>query len=163
MPTKQLLLVGFAALALAGCGTTGGGFTDNSDGSYTVAAQHGSLDGSWPRAERDATTLAYGLCARQQAVPVVAAVWRTGVYGFTPQRVELTFRCSRAAAQQAQGQPPPRSTADARAPRYGCSETGSCYGDISPTTGQPRTEYVQGYTRRDGRYVGSYYRSRGRR
>jgi hypothetical protein len=40
-----------------------------------------------------------------------------------------------------------------------CSETGSCYGDISPRTGLPKTIYVPGYTRSDGTHVGSYYRS----
>jgi hypothetical protein len=45
------------------------------------------------------------------------------------------------------------------APSPVCSETGSCYGDISPRTGLPRTIFVPGYFRRDGTYVGSYYRS----
>jgi len=45
------------------------------------------------------------------------------------------------------------------APVYGCSETGSCYGDISTTTGLPKTTYVHGYFRSNGTYVGSYYRS----
>jgi hypothetical protein len=40
-----------------------------------------------------------------------------------------------------------------------CSETGSCYGDISDITGLPRTNYVNGYYRSDGTHVGSYYRS----
>jgi len=44
-------------------------------------------------------------------------------------------------------------------PARGCSETGSCYGDISNITGLPKTTYVNGYYRRDGTYVGSYYRS----
>jgi hypothetical protein len=41
----------------------------------------------------------------------------------------------------------------------GCSESGSCYGDISNVTGLPKTDYVRGYFRSDGVYVGSYYRS----
>jgi hypothetical protein len=44
-----------------------------------------------------------------------------------------------------------------------CGENGSCYGDISTLTGRPKTSYVRGYTRRDGTYVRSHYRSRGRR
>ncbi len=47
--------------------------------------------------------------------------------------------------------------------RAGCGENGSCYGDISAATGRPRTVYVRGYTRRDGTYVRSHYRSRPRR
>ena len=44
----------------------------------------------------------------------------------------------------------------------GCGENGSCYGDISTLTGRPKTSYVRGYTRRDGTYVRSHYRSRRR-
>jgi hypothetical protein len=46
---------------------------------------------------------------------------------------------------------------------HGCSESGSCYGDISTLTGRPKTTYVRGYFRRNGTYVRSYYRGRGRR
>lgn len=52
--------------------------------------------------------------------------------------------------------PPP---APSPPPRYGCSESGSCYGDISPATGRPKTVYVPGYFRSDGKYVRGYYRS----
>ena len=40
-----------------------------------------------------------------------------------------------------------------------CAENGSCYGDISTTTGRPKTVYVSGYYRKDGTYVRSHYRS----
>ena len=40
-----------------------------------------------------------------------------------------------------------------------CSETGSCYGQISDATGLPRDTFVHAYTRADGTHVGSYYRS----
>jgi hypothetical protein len=36
---------------------------------------------------------------------------------------------------------------------------GDCYGQTSPTTGLPRTQYVQPYVRKDGTVVGGYYRS----
>lgn len=45
------------------------------------------------------------------------------------------------------------------APNPACSESGSCYGDISPATGRPKTIYVPGYYRSDGTYVRGYYRS----
>ena len=51
---------------------------------------------------------------------------------------------------------PPAGTA---APRYGCSESGSCYGDISPATGRPKTVYVPGHYKSNGKYVRGYYRS----
>jgi hypothetical protein len=41
----------------------------------------------------------------------------------------------------------------------GCNPPGLGCGEISRTTGLPRTEYVSGYTRPDGTYVRSYYRS----
>ncbi len=40
-----------------------------------------------------------------------------------------------------------------------CAENGSCYGDISTTTGRPKTVHVDGYYRSDGTYVRGYYRS----
>lgn len=40
-----------------------------------------------------------------------------------------------------------------------CAENGSCYGDISNITGQPKTTAVQGYYRKDGTYVRGHYRS----
>lgn len=39
------------------------------------------------------------------------------------------------------------------------AENGSYYGEISERTGLPRTNYVNGYYRRNGTYVQSYYRS----
>jgi len=42
----------------------------------------------------------------------------------------------------------------------GCSESGSCLGDISAATGRPKTVYVGGYYRKNGTYVRGYYRSK---
>jgi hypothetical protein len=39
------------------------------------------------------------------------------------------------------------------------AENGSYYGEISETTGRPKTVYVRGYYRKDGTYVRSHYRS----
>jgi hypothetical protein len=44
--------------------------------------------------------------------------------------------------------------------RPSCAENGSCYGDISATTGRAKTTYVNGYTRKDGTYVRGHYRSK---
>jgi hypothetical protein len=57
----------------------------------------------------------------------------------------------------------PPSTAPAASANQGspvCSESGSCYGDISERTGLPKTSYVHGYFRKDGTYVRGYYRSK---
>lgn len=48
-------------------------------------------------------------------------------------------------------------------PSYGCAENGSCYGDISSSTGRPKTVSVSGYHRKDGTYVRGHYRSRPRK
>lgn len=48
-------------------------------------------------------------------------------------------------------------------PRYGCSESGSCYGEISPATGKPKTVHVPGYFRKDGTYVRGHYKSKSNR
>lgn len=47
------------------------------------------------------------------------------------------------------------------APAYkpSVAENGSVYGEISERTGRPKTVYVRSYTRRDGTYVRSYWRS----
>ena len=55
---------------------------------------------------------------------------------------------------------PPRIELPER-PRVG--ENGSYYGEISERTGRPKTVYVQSYTRRDGTYVRSHFRSSPRR
>ena len=44
----------------------------------------------------------------------------------------------------------------------GCAENGSCYGDMSQTTGLSKTTHVRGYYRKDGTYVRGHYRSRRR-
>lgn len=40
----------------------------------------------------------------------------------------------------------------------GCAENGSCYGDISTSTGNQKTIHVEGYSRDDGTYVRGYFR-----
>jgi len=38
-----------------------------------------------------------------------------------------------------------------------CTENGSCYGDISTTTGRPKTAYLKGYYKKYGSYIRGYY------
>jgi hypothetical protein len=55
---------------------------------------------------------------------------------------------------------PPYSSQYDTYPNYSSSCSGySCYGQPSEVTGQPRTNYVSGYTRSDGTYVDPYFRS----
>lgn len=42
------------------------------------------------------------------------------------------------------------------------AENGSYYGEISKTTGNPKTVHVNGYYRKDGTYVRGHYRSKGK-
>jgi hypothetical protein len=51
------------------------------------------------------------------------------------------------------------ATSGSYSPTPSCSESGSCYGDISNVTGLPKTTYVHGYFRKNGTYVRGYYRS----
>ena len=46
-----------------------------------------------------------------------------------------------------------------RSTPYRVAENGSYYGETSATTGRPKTVFVNGYYRKDGTYVRSYYRS----
>lgn len=46
------------------------------------------------------------------------------------------------------------------APRYGCAENGTCYGEISPSTGKAKTVHVPGYFKKDGTYVRGHYKSK---
>ena len=60
-----------------------------------------------------------------------------------------------------QGPPPTyQAPAHALSPDWAATcPNGSCYGDTSPVTGQPKTTYVRPYDRKDGTHVGGYYRS----
>ena len=90
---KRAVQIGLLSLGLAGCGTTGVSYDGN--GTYTVAAEHGSLDGSWGRAEQEARSQALAVCAGQQSTPQIVTTERSGILGVTPQRIVLTFTCHR--------------------------------------------------------------------
>ncbi|MEY3623606.1 MAG: hypothetical protein RLZZ407_1165 [Pseudomonadota bacterium] len=54
----------------------------------------------------------------------------------------------------------PATTAPNSSSLGACAENGSCYGDVSTTTGRAKTVPVQGYYRKDGTYVRGHYRSK---
>jgi hypothetical protein len=56
----------------------------------------------------------------------------------------------------------PKTIAPSLVPEW-CAENGSCYGDISTATGQPKTVAVQSYYRHDGTYVRGHFRGAPRR
>jgi molybdate-binding protein len=53
----------------------------------------------------------------------------------------------------------PRAPPDSINSNVLIAENGSSYGEISEDTGRPKTVYVNGYTRQDGTYVKSHFRS----
>ena len=49
---------------------------------------------------------------------------------------------------------------DKQSRKPNCSESGSCYSEISSATGHPKTVFVGEYYRKNGTYVRGYYRSK---
>lgn len=87
------LCLALLAPLLIGCGSTP--VRTNADGTYSVAAQYGSVNGSWDRASRQANEKAVSFCNERSQGVVVLSETQDGVYGFTPQRKELRFSCSK--------------------------------------------------------------------
>jgi len=90
MKTNILLIV-FVALLVVGCGTTD--VVKKTDDTYMVSAQYGSMNGSWDRAMLEAIDKAKVYCDGRKEKMVLVEERREGVYGFSPQRVDITFRC----------------------------------------------------------------------
>lgn len=92
---RTRILTGAASLCLAlvaaGCGTTR--VTVLSQSTYSVSAQYGSLNGSWARAREDAVAKAQEFCAAKKQTYALIKEQQSGVLGFTPQRVDITFTC----------------------------------------------------------------------
>lgn len=87
------------------------------------------------------------------ALPVAAPIDEQATTGGEPEQI-------RSVAMAPSGPAPVLVPPLPAVPNVACAENGSCYGDISPTTGAPKTVAVQGYYRRDGTYVRGHYRSR---
>jgi hypothetical protein len=105
---------------------------------------------------------AYSIAQRPVAVAAAAATQRPPVSATAAPAARTatatpSVRPTVAAAIPA----PPVVRAQATLPSvsYACSPPGLGCGETSRTTGLPRTQYVSGYTRRDGTYVRPYYRS----
>jgi hypothetical protein len=87
---RQYLLL-LAVVMLVGCGTTD--VIKRADDTYTVSSQYGSLNGSWDRAAKDAMDKAVAFCDGRRERILVVKELRDGVYGFSPQRVDIIFKC----------------------------------------------------------------------
>ena len=86
---RNLVLLAF--VMLGGCGTTD--VIKRVDDTYTVSSQYGSLNGSWDRAAKDAMDKAIVFCDGRREKILVVKELRDGVYGFSPQRVDIFFKC----------------------------------------------------------------------
>ena len=88
---KRYLTI-FALVMLAACGTTD--VIKKIDDAYTVSAQYGSLNGSWDRAAKDAMDKAIVFCEERREKIIIINESRDGIYGISPQRVDIVFKCS---------------------------------------------------------------------
>jgi hypothetical protein len=81
-----------AVLILSGCGATE--IMKNVDDTYKVAAQYGSVNGSWDRASQEANQKALVYCQGMGKKLVLIDERREGVWGMSPQRAEVKFKCT---------------------------------------------------------------------
>ena len=79
------------SVMLSGCGSTE--IMKNVDETYTVAAQYGSANGSWDRASKEASEKALVYCEGKGQKLAVLNERREGIWGISPQRAEIKFRC----------------------------------------------------------------------
>lgn len=88
---NRTALITASAVLLAGCGTTS--VVETSQSVYTVSAQYGSLNGSWDRAQLEAIAKAKDFCASRKDTYSFISEQRSGVWGYSPQRSQITFSC----------------------------------------------------------------------
>lgn len=100
----------FAAVLVSGCGTTD--ITKNVDDTLKVSAQYGSIIGSWDRASQDANEKALIYCQGMGKRLILIEERRDGIWGISPQRAEVKFRCSSEA--DSTGTPKKPSSLEAR-------------------------------------------------
>ena len=86
----SILAVAFP-LALSACGT--GEVKQTSPSTFVVSAQYGSMNGSWARAQQEATEKAMKYCAAKSQQFVLIEEKREGILGVSPQSSTITFSC----------------------------------------------------------------------
>ena len=92
---KQILLISLAVL-LTACGTSE--VIKKTDSTYYVTSQYGSVNGSWDRALKESMDKATVYCDGKNEKMVIVSERRDGIYGFSPQRVDIEFRCESTSA-----------------------------------------------------------------
>lgn len=110
-------------------------------------SQGGSFEGEWLHDKRHGIGIERGKDGRV----IISGYWSNNVYS-RPLDTQ--------SSSSPKALPSPRAAPIAPA-LGGCAENGSCYGDISSLTGNPKTIRVDGYYRSDGTYVRGHYRSKG--
>ncbi len=88
---KNFPVVTLVVLLFSGCGTTE--VMRNLDDTYKVSAQYGSMNGSWDRASQDANQRALLYCEGMGKKLELIDERREGVWGVSPQRAEVKFKC----------------------------------------------------------------------
>ena len=89
---NKILVIFVAIMIISGCGTTP--MRTSADGSYTISAQFGALNGSWEKASKVVNEQAYNFCNKSGKKVVVIEEIQDGVWGFSPQRATLRFNCT---------------------------------------------------------------------
>ena len=90
-PNKENLLLILIAALLTGCGTAE--VSKKTDDTYTVTSQYGSINGSWDRAAKESLDKAVVYCEGRRQKIVLIDERRDGIFGISPQRVDINFRC----------------------------------------------------------------------
>ena len=92
---KQILLISLAVL-LTACGTSE--VIKKTDSTYYVTSQYGSVNGSWDRALRESIDKATVYCDSKNEKMIIINERRDGIFGISPQRVDIEFRCESTSA-----------------------------------------------------------------
>lgn len=89
--SKNTSLITIILLTLGGCGTAE--VSKKINDTYTVTSQYGSMNGSWDRAAKESLEKAVVYCEGRRQRMILIDERRDGIFGISPQRVDITFRC----------------------------------------------------------------------
>lgn len=89
---KNAYLSFLIPLLVVGCGTVNE-IRQIDNNKFTVSAWYGSMNGSWDRAQADATAKAFQYCSSRGQKLNVLNNSRDGIYGVTPQTSTVIFIC----------------------------------------------------------------------
>ena len=89
---NKLIIILGSVLIISGCGTTP--MRTSADGSYTISAQFGSLNGSWEKASTTVNDSAFSFCNELGKKVTIIEEVQSGILGLTPQRSTLRFYCT---------------------------------------------------------------------